>query len=153
MCTKSAQDGKPVRFVKSYLPYLLAQAAERTSLPFHKILKNMGIKESEWRVLGTLYDAADGMGVTQLSRHVLVPQPTLSRRLDHMENRGLVTRVTGNTDRRKVALTLTSEGRETAEKLIAAALAREDVDTAGLNSEELQELKRLLVNLVAGRNC
>ncbi len=148
MCSKTTPDDEPSRFVETYLPYLLAQAAQRTSLPFHKILKSMGIKESEWRVLGTLYDAANGMGVTQLSRHVLVPQPTLSRRLDHMESRGLVTRLAGAHDRRKVALTLTAKGRETAKTLIDAALAHEKVDTANLNGYELQELKRLLTGLV-----
>ena len=71
-------------FVRQYLPYLLAQAAERTTLPLHRVLKQQGIRESEWRVLATLFDAGDGMGVSELARHVLVPQSTLSRRLDRM---------------------------------------------------------------------
>ena len=137
-------------FVGRYLPYLLAQAAERTTLPLHRILKQKGIRESEWRVLATLFDAEAGMGVSELARHVLVPQSTLSRRLDRMEGRGLVERNARAGDRRSTAVTLSARGRETARALMALALERERIDAAGLGTADLETLKGLLARLLSG---
>lgn len=135
-------------FVRQYLPYLLAQAAERTTLPLHRLLKQQGIRESEWRVLATLFDAKGGMGVSELARHELVPQSTLSRRLDRMAERGLVERVAREGDRRSVAVILSGTGRKMAGRLMAVALERERLDTAGLGPRDLQTLKRLLGRLL-----
>lgn len=135
-------------FVENYLPYLLAQAAEKTSLPFHRTLKQQAIKESEWRVLSTLYDAEQGMSISRLAGHVLVPQSTLSRRLDGMEMRNLVSRTADSADRRNVRLVLTRHGRDLARALIAAARDREDLDTSGLSADEIETLKSILQKLV-----
>lgn len=137
-------------FVGHYLPYLLAQAAEHTTLPFHRMLKQKGVRESEWRVLATLFDTEAGMGVSELARHVLVPQSTLSRRLDRMEERGLVQREARAADRRSVAVTLSSRGRKTAQGLMALALERERIDAAGLDDADLATLKALLARLLNG---
>lgn len=142
------RSSRPRPFVRRYLPYLLAQAAERTSLPLHRDLKERGIRESEWRVLATLFDAEAGMGVSELARHVLVPQSTLSRRLDRMEEAGLVQRRARPGDRRGVSLTLTGMGRATAMSLMALALERERSDTAALDAGEVEALKTLLGRLL-----
>lgn len=134
-------------FVARYLPYLLAQAAERLTLPLHGILKARGFRESEWRVLATLFDADAGMGVSELADHVLVPQSTLSRRLDRMVEKGLVDRRARDGDRRSVTVTLTDKGRSTARNLMILALAQEEEDTVGLDAKEVETLKRLLGRL------
>ncbi len=137
--------GRP--FVDTYVPYLLAQAAERTSSRFHLELKKGGVRETEWRVLATLADSPP-MSLGTLERHVLAPQSTLSRTVDRLRRRNLVMRTNDDgTDRRVVMVSLTHEGHAVAEKLMTAALAIQNEDLAHLSPQDAARLMQLLASL------
>lgn len=135
-------------FFRSYMPYLLAQAAHHLSMPFHRELKARGIREMEWRVLATLYGSG-GKSVNEIAEEVLVPQSTLSRRLARMEQAGLVARRGDDSDRRVAIITLSDAGLQYATDLIAQASLAEKRDTAALSERERQTLRALLARLVA----
>lgn len=135
-------------FFRSYMPYLLAQAAHHLSMPFHRELKARGIREMEWRVLATLYGSG-GKSVNEIAGEVLVPQSTLSRRLAKMEDAGLVARRGDVSDRRVAIITLSEAGRQCAAGLISQASLAETRDTASLSESERKTLRALLARLVA----
>jgi DNA-binding MarR family transcriptional regulator len=137
------------RFVDGYLPYLLAQAAQKMSYRFHVELKKDGIRETEWRVLSTLYGAAP-MTLGTLETHVLAPQSTLSRTVDRLVKRELLTRTPDADDRRVMRVALSEDGRTLAERLIAAARAFQAQDLQHLPDDEAERLSKTLASLFRG---
>ena len=111
----------PRRFVDSYLPYLLMQAANRMSLTFHTALKKLGVRESEWRVLATLSHSS-GMRLSELERHVAILQSTLSRTISRLEAKGWVEARKDPVDGRALQLVLTPAGQVLADLLDGFAL-------------------------------
>src|ERR1700722_14975465 len=64
----------------------------------------------EYDVLYTLSKCPDPIRLSELTRHVLLSQPALSRMVDRLAERGLVSRSTDPRDGRGVRLALTGEG-------------------------------------------
>lgn len=85
---------------------------------------------------------ADGMRQRDLLREVMFPQPSLSRMLARMEERGLLTLEAVEDDRRGRQVLLTTEGRETQRRVgrVHAAAIRRALD--GFDDEELEVLRR-----------
>jgi DNA-binding MarR family transcriptional regulator len=81
-------------------------------------LAPLGLERSEFDVLATLLRSgpAGEMTPTGLARSLLISGPGLTKRLIHLEERGLVTRRLDPNDRRSLLVTLTSEGRGLAER-------------------------------------
>jgi len=65
----------------------------------------------EYDVLYTLSKCPDPIRLTELNRHVLLSQPALSRMVDRLADRGLVSRTTDPSDGRGVRLALTADGK------------------------------------------
>ena len=99
------------RFVSSYLLYLLAAASHAASGQFHAQVQAAGLKVVEWRVLACLVDR-DGQMITRLADYALYEQSRLTRIIEKMQDRGLVSRRPDGQDRRKVRVFLTEAGRE-----------------------------------------
>ena len=71
----------------------------------------------------------------------------LTRVIDYLEERGLLERVRRGSDRRKVELQLTEEGRKTVESLIPLVVDKLNLALVDFSREEVAEFKRLLVKL------
>ena len=66
----------------------------------------------EYDVLYTLSKGRAPLRIGELSRHVLLSQPALSRMVDRLVERGFVERCADPADKRGVRLSLTTAGRE-----------------------------------------
>ena len=141
----AAQDG----FVSSYLLYLLAAVSDRASAQFHAHARKHGLRVPEWRVLACLMDE-DGAMVTRLAHLSLMEQSRLTRIIDQMAARGLVSRRSDPIDGRRVRVFLSDEGRRLAAQLIEDARAHELSILAGLSTEDAQALKPVLQKLLGG---
>jgi DNA-binding MarR family transcriptional regulator len=64
----------------------------------------------EYDVLYTLSKCPDPIRLSELNRHVLLSQPALSRMVDRLVERGIVSRAADPKDGRGVRLALTEEG-------------------------------------------
>src|ERR1700753_2353237 len=64
-----------------------------------------------YAVLYTLPKSPNPIRLSELTRHVLLSQPALSRMVDRLAERGLVSRSTDPRDGRGVRLALTADGR------------------------------------------
>jgi DNA-binding MarR family transcriptional regulator len=103
----------------------------------------------EYDVLYTLSKCPEPIRLTELNRHVLLSQPALSRMVDRLADRGLVSRTTDPTDGRGVRLALTGEGRAVQRGIgrrhgrsVAQAMLAE------LTPAELRQLEELCAKLV-----
>ena len=107
-------------FTATYLPYLLRQADQTLSAPFYDVLTSYGVARSDWRVLAVLAEH-DELGVVDLAALALSPQPTVTHALRRLEQRGLITRTPGTTDRRQRVVSITPTGARLTDTLIAEA--------------------------------
>ena len=64
----------------------------------------------EYDVLYTLSKCPHPIRISELNRHVLLSQPALSRMVDRLAGRGLISRTADPSDGRGVRLALTGEG-------------------------------------------
>lgn len=139
-----AQEG----FVRDYLLYLLAAASDAASGDFHQHVRARGLRVPEWRVLACLHDS-DGQMVTQLAALALMEQSRLTKIIDQMAEKGLVTRRDDSRDRRRVRVLLTAEGRRLAEILVSEARAHEASIIGRLHPGDAAHLKESLKQVMA----
>ena len=117
-----------MRFVDDYLSYLLARASHLVAREFHAELKPHGLSVAEWRVLATLSDS-DGLSLSALADAVLFKQPSLTKAIDRMERDGLVKRLPGTGDRRRIRIVITPRG---------AAAVRGRIDALGEPADDAE---------------
>lgn len=104
----------------------------------------------EYDVLYTLSKCGAPLRQSELTRHVLLSQPAISRLVDRLVARGLVARTADPVDGRGVLLELTQEGAAVQRRIGARHAA--DVTrsvTARLTRAELEELE-VLMNKLSG---
>jgi DNA-binding MarR family transcriptional regulator len=104
----------------------------------------------EYDVLYTLSKCQNPIRLSELNRHVLLSQPALSRMVDRLADRGLISRVADPSDGRGVGLALTADGRAVQRRIgrrhgrsVAQAML------SGLTPAELRSLEKLCVKLAA----
>jgi DNA-binding MarR family transcriptional regulator len=108
------------------------------------------ITMKEYDVLYTLAKCPGPIRLSELNRHVLLSQPALSRMVDRLAERGLVSRATDPADGRGVRLALTDEGRAAQQRIgrrHARSVAEAMLDE--LTPAELRRLEELCVKLAA----
>ncbi|PBB08582.1 MarR family transcriptional regulator [Kocuria sp. WRN011] len=104
-----------------------------------------GLSRREFEVLATLYTAdRSGLRLRDLNSHVLLTQSSLSRMLERLESKGLVSRRQDAQDLRGVRVTLTNEGSDLYEVISVGhdQMVAELISTA-LDPEEIRVLTRL----------
>jgi DNA-binding MarR family transcriptional regulator len=107
----------------------------------------------EYDVLYTLSKCPDPIRLGELNRHVLLSQPALSRMVDRLADRGLVSRSTDPSDGRGIRLALTEEGLAVQRRIgrrHGRAVARAML--TGLTPAELRQLEELCGKLVLDKN-
>lgn len=109
-----------------------------------------GITMRDYDVLYTLAKHGEPMRVTELQHGVLLSQPALSRLVDRLVARGLVSKCTDTTDGRAVRVSLTAAGAQK-QRAVGVAHARSVTREVGgaLGDDELRELERLCTRLTA----
>lgn len=88
------------------------------------------------------------MTPTELSRATMLTSGAMTNRLDRLEARGLVRREPDPDDRRGIRVALTNEGRELADRGVAARFADAADVAAKLSAAERRKLESLLHKLL-----
>jgi DNA-binding MarR family transcriptional regulator len=109
-----------------------------------------GLETWSFDVLSALRRAEPGTGLSpgQLLAQTLVTSGTMTNRLNHLENRGLVRRVRNPEDARSLRILLTATGRRHVDRALEDLVAREQCLLAGLDPEQRDALGGLLKVLV-----
>ncbi len=123
-------------------------AARLFQRALHERLQRYGTAFGQWPILVMLWHE-DGQPQRELSRHIGVEAPTLTRTIDRMVRDGHVRRQRNPRDRREVLIFLTEQGRRLKDDLIPEAMALNALAGDGMAPAEQEELKRLLRILIA----
>ncbi|MDX1820171.1 MAG: MarR family winged helix-turn-helix transcriptional regulator [Paracoccaceae bacterium] len=133
--------------LQSFLPYLLNQAAEESSLAFQQIYKDRyGMLRTEWRVLFHLglYGRLTAKDIGARSR---MHKTKISRAVQRLEDRRFLTRAPDDADRRQEYLDLTTQGRAAYRDLHGVAQSYDAALADTLTAEEERILRIALRKL------
>ncbi len=131
----------------------LRLAAKESRTFFEEELGRSGATFATWTMLATL--KLEGPLIQRaLAQYLSIEGPTLSRHLETMERRGLVTRTRDGADRRVATVALTDEGERMYATIEAVALRSQQRMLEGLSEEDVEQLgtllDRILRNVTSG---
>lgn len=110
-----------------------------------------GLGGGDFDVLAALRRSGEpyALSAGELSRTVLVTTGAITKRVDRLEARGLVSRSVAESDSRGRLVTLTADGVELTDELIAVHLDNQRRLLAGLSPAEQTQLAQLLERFAA----
>ncbi|GIG55078.1 MarR family winged helix-turn-helix transcriptional regulator [Demequina activiva] len=135
---------------------VLANEAWEAALTAHAVLMRRFAEEDVWHglsmreydVLYTLSKCERPQRIGELGRHVLLSQPALSRLVDRLVDRRLLTRCADPADARAAHISLTTAGRALQREVgLAHGAAVAQAMTTVLTDEELDLLRTLSLKL------
>ncbi len=130
--------------LEDFLPYLLTQAAERSSLEFQRFYKTQfGMLRTEWRVLFHL-GRYGPMTATEICTRAHIHKTKVSRAVAALVQKRFLSRRVLDHDRRQERLELTAHGAAVFEALVAEAERFDAEFAAALSVEDLAVLRRSL---------
>lgn len=137
--------------LEHFLPYLLNQAAEASSLEFQQVYRDRyGMLRNEWRVLFHLGQFGR-MTASEIGHRARIHKTKISRAVAKLETRRFLVRERDARDRRVEHLHLTPAGRAAFDDLRRVA-ERYDADlVASIPAEDVARLKAQLVQLAQRR--
>lgn len=132
--------------VEAQIGHLLRRAHQRATSIFQETLDDPNLTPTQFAALMRLAD--DGpLSQNRLGRLAAMDPATVQGVARRLEERGLVTRVADETDRRRTVLSVTEEGRALADRLVDSARAVSERTLSPLTPEERETLLRLLGKL------
>lgn len=133
--------------LQNFLPYLLNQAAEESSLAFQQIYKDRyGMLRTEWRVLFHL-GLYGRLTAKEIGARSKMHKTKISRAVQRLEDRRFLTRAPDDADRRQEYLDLTAQGRAAYRDLHGVAEGYDQALSETLSAEEERVLRVALLKL------
>ena len=117
-----------------------------------RVFRRHGLTGADFDVLAALRRAGPPYRLTPtaMSRSMMVSSGGMTKRLNRLETRGLVSRVPAPGDRRSTLVELTDSGRELLDATVGEHLANEDRLLAALSPADRDALVDLLRTLLLG---
>ena len=135
---------KPVRYRPSDYPTTLVRAIHAKSYAhLSASLSRYDLAPVDWRILSTLQEE-DGHNIAYLAERTATERSNLTRAVDKLEQRGLLSRRRELRDRRHVQLYLTAAGRRKFEEALPTVLWNIDRVVAGFSKDDLETLMDFL---------
>lgn len=109
---------RPFRSVQEEVVLAMLRTADQLAVPTTEALREANLSLSQYNVLRILRGAGeDALACGEIAERMIRRDPDLTRLLDKLEARGLVTRSRGTTDRRVVRAAIAPEGLQLLESL------------------------------------
>ena len=148
MATKHTPAPKVFYRAQNYHPdesaaYLMKRILTCMAGEIDQALEPQGLTHAQWVPLFKLH-MGEVSTAAELARECALDAGAMTRTLDRLEAKGLVTRVRSSQDRRVVKLELTAEGRATASQIPAVLCQVQNAFLQPLSIAEWQQLKDLL---------
>lgn len=129
----------------------LADSLSREAEP---IIKEAGLTSAQYNVLRILRGAGPGgLPCRAIGERMISHDPDMTRMLDRMEKRELITRSRGQEDRRVVTTRITPEGLQLLKKLDQPIQDFHKQRFRHMSSAQLQQLKGLLEQIGVRESC
>ena len=122
----------------------LLHTTDRLSRAIAAVLKTEELSPTQYNVLRVLRGAPDGLPCGEIGRRLITREPDITRLLDRMEKRGLISRCRQTEDRRTVLTRITKAGLTTVNRLEEPVQAIHRQQLGHLSRERLQTLTGLL---------
>ncbi|MBN3846613.1 MULTISPECIES: MarR family winged helix-turn-helix transcriptional regulator [Burkholderiaceae] len=135
-------------FTDRFVPYLINHAASLFNLQFRKDLRKLDISVMQWRALAVLH-GEPGLALREIVAKTAIDQPTLSRVVDQLHERGLIERAARESDSRYLSLSLTASGEDLYQNLWQLAWKHYQRGTSHLTPEETETLMMLLKKTIS----
>jgi MarR family transcriptional regulator, organic hydroperoxide resistance regulator len=143
----------PPRRASEFPPHLssgyLVRDAHRA---FQRLLERriapFGVTRGQWYFLRVLW-ITDGLSQRELSARVGMMEPTTVIALRSMEKSGLIRRVRGDDDRRKVLVFLTAKAKRLRGELLGVARTITDEAEEGIAPRDLAAFRRIVARMTA----
>jgi DNA-binding MarR family transcriptional regulator len=123
--------------------YLVRDAHRAFQRLLERRIAAYGVARGQWYFLRVLWNA-DGLSQRELSARVGMMEPTTVIALRGMERSGLIRRVRGDDDRRKVRVFLTAKAKRLRNELLAVARSITDEAEQGIGARELAVFRRVI---------
>jgi DNA-binding MarR family transcriptional regulator len=115
------------------------------------LLKSAGLSHTQYNVLRILRGASpETLSCGEIAQRLITRDPDITRLLDRLESRGLISRMRGTTDRRVVRSTVTPAGLDLLQQLDEPLHQAHLRQLAHMSEQDLQTLVRLLEEARSG---
>ncbi len=121
--------------------------SNHVSHAFSQKLENHGVTVAEWVVLRELY-TVESTAPSDLAKNLSLTRGAISKLIDRLEAKSLVTRTFDETDRRFQSVALASAGRSLVSELARLADPNDDEFFGHLSERQHRELLNLLRGMV-----
>ncbi|HWW59995.1 MAG TPA: MarR family transcriptional regulator [Thermoanaerobaculia bacterium] len=136
---------KPFSSVHEEVVLSMLRTADQLAVPMTDVLREANLSLSQYNVLRILRGAGnDGLPCGEISERMVRRDPDLTRLLDRLESRGLVTRSRGTADRRVVRASISDEGLALLESLDAGVQSTVRKTLSHMTRDRLSALRDLL---------
>lgn len=130
------------------LPIALLRARERVMGPLRDMLSGADITEQQWRVLRVLEEEGP-LEPTRIAELACLLLPSLTRILQKLDNKGLISRKQDSQDKRKQVIQIMPSGAALIEAHLPASLAVLEQVKAQMGADRYEALLDLLNALEA----
>jgi DNA-binding MarR family transcriptional regulator len=139
-----------VSTLDTHLGYWLRFVSNHVSHAFKAQVETRGVTVAEWVVLRAMYDGKTG-AAHEIAERLGMTRGAISKLVDRLAAKSLLTRRASKEDRRYQELALTGAGRELVPQLAALADANDEEFFGGLKKQERELLADLLKRIVRDR--
>ena len=132
--------------MKNSVGYLIRRTTNLVLPQLEALFADASLTFSQWTVLMALREWGNSTSV-QIARDICHDAGSLTRILDELEERNLVSRVRSETDRRSVTLSLTSQGLSLVETLLPRVVEHWNTLLGDFSHTEIKLLVKLLTRV------
>lgn len=122
----------------------LLRTTDMLSRGLIKVLKTEELSATQYNVLRILRGTPEGLSCGEIASRMITRDPDITRLLDRLEKRGLISRCRETTDRRTVMARITQEGLKLLTRLDEPVQASHRKQLGHLGRERLRALTELL---------
>ncbi|MCB1555130.1 MAG: MarR family transcriptional regulator [Xanthomonadales bacterium] len=139
----------PILNLEHFLPYRLSVLSNRVSADIARFYQNrFGLSVTEWRAMAVL-GRFPGISAMEVAERTAMDKVAVSRAVNALLGRELLTRAFHESDRRRSMLRLSESGRQVYDEIVPLALRLEASLLDAFSDDEKQQLGRLLDKLDA----
>ena len=142
--TKSDRNPRPTAVPEEAAYLDLVRTTEMLSRPLAQVLKTEDLSPAQYNVLRILRGSPEGLTCGEIGNRMITRDPDITRLLDRMEKRKLISRRRDDKDRRVVLPRITAEGLNVLARLDHPVRDMHRRLLGHLGTERLQALRQLL---------
>ncbi|TGL18971.1 MarR family transcriptional regulator [Leptospira yanagawae] len=133
--------------LKSHLGYHLRVVSNAVSHSFAKKLTSLDVTVAEWVILREMYANPNNTSPSGVAEFTGLSRGAVSKLIDRLLQKKLVSREEGSVDRRYQEIKLTKQGRTLVPKLAKIADENDEYFFSMLTPTEKKEIRKILIKL------